>query len=73
MVAICKAKESALSQDKLKARFNYDPETGIFTRLIKPGRGGVIGQAVGNKYKATGYLTFNIDNNNYQNFLRCTK
>lgn len=55
-----KAKESALTQDRLKYLLNYDENTGIFTRLVSTSTNSKAGKIVGS-LRTDGYLTVHID------------
>lgn len=55
--------EPILTQSRLRELFDYDPDTGVFTRRV--GRGGValVGRKVGN-YAGGGYLKVSINKRN---------
>lgn len=53
-----------LTQERLKELFNYNPETGIFTRLTSRG-GRRIGDAAGT-LNSDGYLGIQIDSSHYK-------
>jgi hypothetical protein len=50
-----------LTQERLKQRLSYDPETGVFTR-----RAGRMERPVGHAHKSTGYLYIRIDGRSYE-------
>ena len=52
-----------ITQNELKRLFNYDPETGIFTRLISIGKKVKAGQIAG--FLDNGYRAIAINNNKY--------
>lgn len=55
-----------LTQARLKELFAYCPETGIFVRLIAPGkRSDLTGEIAGSKY-GQGYLHINVDGRKYK-------
>ena len=58
-----KYKESLLSQSELKRLLHYNPETGVFTRLVKTAHRIKIGDIAGCKDK--GYLRIRINGNLY--------
>jgi hypothetical protein len=53
-----------LTQAELKRQLHYDPETGIFTRLISTARRVKVGDMAGNK-NTQGYIQICINNNIY--------
>lgn len=53
-----------LTQEELKRQLHYNPETGIFTRLVSNNSRFKIGQVVGTKHHK-GYLHTKINNENY--------
>lgn len=52
-----------LTQEELKKQLHYDPETGIFTRLISNGNRAMIGSIAGHKNKR-GYIEICINKKN---------
>lgn len=53
-----KAKQTDLTAGRLRYLFNYDPETGIFTRAVKPKAPNTyVGQRVG-WTQSRGYMGF---------------
>lgn len=54
-----------LTQSELKSRFNYNPETGIFTRLVKTSTNSKIGDVVNSLDVSTGYIRFSVNNKLY--------
>ena len=46
--------------DRLKELFSYNPETGLFTRIVRTSNNSKIGDIVGTK-NTTGYLQISID------------
>jgi hypothetical protein len=55
-----------ITQERLKELFSYDPDTGLFTRLIHASANARAGDIAGNKGLA-GYLRIRIDNKYYYN------
>lgn len=47
-----------MTQEELKRLIHYNPDTGIFTRLVRMGDKGLIGQEMG--YEAKGYIIIPI-------------
>ena len=56
---------SDLTVKRLKELYNYDPETGVFTRKVKSGNGLLPGSVAGSP-KGNGYLRIQIDGKAYQ-------
>lgn len=56
---------SALTQEELKKLFNYDSNTGIFTRLVYRSPNAQIGQIAGS-ITCDGYLAIRINGQSYQ-------
>lgn len=55
-----------LTQARLKELLSYDPETGIWTRLVnRPGRGAKAGDNPNNQ-GGSGYIEFCVDGKNYR-------
>lgn len=54
-----------ITQERLKELFEYDPEIGLFTRLIKAGQRGPVGSIVGVPDK-DGYLVVQIGGTKYK-------
>jgi len=55
-----------LSQDRLKKLLSYDPQTGLFTRLARPGkRSDLVGTIAGSPSNQ-GYILINVDNQKYR-------
>ncbi len=54
-------KSRAVTPGRIRELYNYDPETGIFTRRVKTGRSTVVGEAVGS-LALNGYLRITVDN-----------
>tara|TARA_R110002126_G_C10195847_1_gene476394 strand:- start:25 stop:531 length:507 start_codon:yes stop_codon:yes gene_type:complete len=55
-----------VSQDRLKELLNYDPITGIFTRIKRSSNNDVIGKSVGSSDCSKGYLRISIDGVRYK-------
>ena len=55
----------ALTQEKLKQLFNYNPDTGAFTRLVDAGKKCKAGDVVGCK-NSNGYLQVVIEGKHYK-------
>lgn len=53
-----------ITQDELKKFFFYDPNTGLFTRLIKTARRHKVGEVAGNYY-GNGYMRLMIKGKEY--------
>jgi hypothetical protein len=53
-----------ISQQRLKALYRYDPETGIFTRVVS--RGGMAAGTVAGRTTKQGYVEISIDSCRYQ-------
>jgi len=49
-----------ITQKELKELLHYNPDTGIFTRLIKTASSVQIGDVAGCKHKANGYIIINV-------------
>jgi hypothetical protein len=60
----CKQKEELLAQKKLKELLEYNPETGVFTRLTHRNNNAKIGDIAGSKGK-NGYVIIYIDGIGY--------
>lgn len=56
---------SDLTLERLKELYNYDPETGVFTRKVKSSNGLLPGTVAGSP-KGNGYLRIQIDGKVYQ-------
>ena len=54
-----------LSQERLKSLMNYEPETGVFTWLMKPCRNVRVGEVAGSLNKGTGYVRVIVDRKRY--------
>jgi hypothetical protein len=54
-----------LTQERLKELFHYDPETGVFTRLVRTSSQGNLG-VIKNKLHIYGYLYVGIDGKAYR-------
>lgn len=53
-------KNPQLTQERLKELFKYDPETGLFTRLVSTNNRVKIGDVAGNA-RADGYIKIRVD------------
>lgn len=56
---------SRLSQARLKEMLNYDPATGLFTRLVGRTGPAVVGTVAGHLHTATGYIYIWLDGRSY--------
>jgi len=54
-----------ITQEELKELFNYDSESGLFTRAKKQGSRGKVGDIAGSK-RNTGYITIKVKGKQYQ-------
>lgn len=54
------AATDSVSVERIRALFDYSPETGEFTRKVKTGRSTVVGEIVGSPAK-NGYLRITVD------------
>ena len=54
-----------LTQTELKRQLHYNPETGIFTRLVSTNRRIKVGDIAGSKHP-TGYMQISINKNTYR-------
>ncbi len=53
-------KKPQLTQERLKQLFRYDPETGLFTRLVSTNNRVKVGDVAGNS-RADGYIKIRVD------------
>lgn len=53
-------KKPQLTQERLKELFKYDPETGLFTRLVSTNNRVKVGDVAGNA-RADGYIKIRVD------------
>lgn len=59
-------KREDLTQEELKEHLHYDPDTGIFTRLISMSNSVQVGDIAGHTDKTTGYNRIFISNFSYR-------
>ena len=52
---------AGLTQERLKQVFHYDPETGIFTRILRTGPTGRPGDVMAPRASNKGYVRFSVD------------